>query len=243
MSLKKNVPNSNGSTGLMKRRKEMPDSRYRTCSPGASPFFGAQELDRAIRLIGEKGLGRMSPAGPVGLIVGVELSELQRLREGGVLRFAMQQSDFDEDELVGGPCLVCYDETFGDLVDECGPENAFEGFLKNAYLGAYDKRKDEAILISAESLWQLVPRKAPPLHGIPDMRECRMWDTEHQQLAGVRDFCGTHAVCQYTDGELVCGEKMCHAEHSWVRGGVCLCYMSSGGVVTQFYLYPFKTTT
>jgi hypothetical protein len=44
------------------------------------------------------------------------------------------------------------------------------------------------------------------------------------------------------NGEIVCGEKMCHAEHAWLRDGVCLCYMSSGGSVTQFYLYPFTTT-
>lgn len=44
-------------------------------------------LERAIRWIARHGLGRTAPAGPAGLIAGVDAPELMRMHDSEVLEF------------------------------------------------------------------------------------------------------------------------------------------------------------
>jgi hypothetical protein len=213
----------------------------RPLMPGVGAIIVNQSVLEAILAGRCPGYGRTQRARVTGLILGVETNDLNTLLSGASLDAVSKREIFEDYTLVDGIGLIFDDSKFDDLVDDHAADQAFHAFLNSAYIGCYHEQFDRLELVSPHCLSALLPECIPELTTIPLIAGSCLTGADLNRLRGVHNFCGTHSVCSFTYEGITCGEKLCHAEHSWIQQGVCLCYMHSGTYVTAFYTYPFRT--
>lgn len=195
---------------------------------------------KAIGLIHQTGAGRKSLQEPRCWLAGADSAAMDELLSTHKLPEVTKRDLSEDDSFWPGTGLLFHDDPFDLLSDQNAPDDAFLKLLNNMYLADYQSETDEITLISQTRLSELLPVWRSHF-SFPYISEWKEAEPYYVDLEGRLSFCGTHAVCKFTDGETVCGDRWCHAEHSWVVDGYCLAFGSSGCALTRFYIFPFRT--
>jgi hypothetical protein len=176
-----------------------------------------------------------------GLLLGIEFSALNKLLKNGSLDCVSNLELFEDDTLVEGYGIIFNDEKFDQLIEAEDTSKAFRIFLSSSFLVNYKKNDDQIELLSDQSLWVLLPKYSEAQIYSAKGNEEELRKIRTKNLSGKQSFMGTHYVCDFEYQGMVCGEPMCHAQHSWVENGLCLCYMWTGSYVTAMRFHAFRT--
>lgn len=206
----------------------------------AAQAMDKDDIARALAQIQTMGLGRKVGQEARGTLVGLSTADIHEL----VLTRSLQSltnREIEEDETLYDGLGVAYSyDAFDALQDSEGTGAPWGVFLNTAYLITYQQENDSLHLLSPDPLLQLLPRYQALFSPTP-LLDWQEKEADSVAVAGLANFFGRHAVCDFSALDTICSDPWCHAEYAWVSAGKCLAYLTASHTATGLFVYPFVT--
>ena len=198
---------------------------------------------------------------------GFSLLGIDECNSGAILGFEMPlfskflkertlKGDFWRDEIYNdfpfrdGLSLVVRVDAQDDLWDIEGPKN-LDPFLSHIYLAYYKSLPQPSlVLASSLSLFDMLPFYSDNFTDMVDHlqaisgKKCKpdVKPITANRLSREQNLSARVYVCDYNNNGIYCGEPFCNSDFAWIKNGIALFYMQTGGdFITSAWIYPFVT--
>jgi len=199
---------------------------------------------------------------------GFSLPGIDECNSGGILGFEMplfskflqdktlkgdfwKDERYNDDSFRDGLSLIARVDVQDDFWDYERPKN-LDHFLSHIYLAYYSSAPQPNLaLVSPLSLFDILPiysdhflnMEVDHLQNLAG-KKCKP-DVKGKTVDWLRkekNLSGRVYVCDYKGNGFYCGEPLCASDFAWIKNGVALFYMHTGGdFITSAWIYPFVT--